>query len=151
MGSWHYLQWQPYSQMTTNKTVSKLKLCHYCKKAGQGFTVVRGWKRNRSKEMILRPKTRNIRHLNHLHHVLIAKKQTTFQKNVGAVPMPLIDPNDWNRNTQQTLEMRGKNKEIWPTQVHYQFSKTLLNYKSHNSGGQITYQWVDTLYLTHPP
>ena len=40
--------------------------------------------------MTLRSKTRNLRHLNHMQHVLIANEQIIFQKNVGVFPMPLI-------------------------------------------------------------
>ena len=61
--------------------------------------------------MILRPRTRKLRHLNHLHHVLIANEQTILQKNAGVVPMPLIDQNDSTRSIQQIIEMMGKNKE----------------------------------------
>ena len=61
--------------------------------------------------MILKSKTRNLRHLNHLHHVPIANEQTILQKNVEVVPMPQVDPNGSNRSIQQTIEVMGKNKE----------------------------------------
>ena len=43
--------------------------------------------------MIFQSKTQNLRHLNHLHHVLIANEKTILQKNVGIVSMQQIDPN----------------------------------------------------------
>ena len=61
--------------------------------------------------MILQSKTLNLQHLNLLHHVPIAGRQTILQKKVGVVPTPLIDPNASNRSIQQTIETMGKNKE----------------------------------------
>ena len=61
--------------------------------------------------MILPSKTRNLRHPDHLHTVLIANEQTILQKNVGVVPMQQTHPNGSNRSIQQTIEMMGKTKE----------------------------------------
>ena len=60
--------------------------------------------------MILRSKTRNPRQLNQLHHVFIANGQLMLQKNVGLIPMPLIDPNGSNRTIQKTTGMMFNNK-----------------------------------------
>ena len=62
--------------------------------------------------MSFRFKTQNLRHLNHLHPVLIANEQITLQKNVRAVPMPLIDQKGSNRIFQQTIKLMGKTEEI---------------------------------------
>ena len=75
--------------------------------------------------MILRTKTRNFRHLDHLHPVFLANEQIILQKNAGAVSMPLIDPNGSNKIIQQTIKKMGKNKEIWPIQDPYRSLKTL--------------------------
>ena len=114
-------------QMTINKTLNKLKLYATFVKnqATLSEIVVKRWERNKSKEMILQPKTRNLRHLNHLHHVLIVNEQTIVRKNVGVVPMRQIDPNGSNRSIQLVMEMMGKNKETCPTQDLHQFSKFL--------------------------
>ena len=77
--------------------------------------------------MIFPSKTRNHRHPDHLHPVLIANEQTIFQKNVSVVPMQQIDPKASkasNRSIHPTIEMMGETKEIRPTQDHHQFSKT---------------------------
>ena len=62
--------------------------------------------------MTLPLKTRNLLHLNHLHHVLIAKGQIILHKNVGAVPMLLIGPNGSSRIFRQAIEKMGINKEM---------------------------------------
>ena len=112
--------------MTTNKTPNKLKSYAIIVKIQATFleNVVRGWKRNRSKETIVRPRTRNLRNLNHLHPVLNANEQLTLQKTVGVVPTPLMDPNGLNRIIQHEITMIGKNKETWPIQAFYHFWKT---------------------------
>ena len=100
--------------MTNNKPLNKLKL-HATSVKNQATLsdiAVKGWWKNKSKEMIHQSKTRNPRHLNHLHHGFIANGQTILQKNVGVVPMQQIDPNGSNRSIQQTTEKMGKNKEI---------------------------------------
>ena len=61
--------------------------------------------------MILPSKTQNLRHLTHLHHVLIANGQTILHKKVGVVPMPLTDPNDSNREYPADNRNDGKNKK----------------------------------------
>ena len=62
--------------------------------------------------MILRSKTRNLSHLDHLHTVVIATEKIMLQKNAGAVPMPLGNLNRPKRIIQQKIRMRCKNKEI---------------------------------------
>ena len=62
--------------------------------------------------MILRSKTRNLRHRNHLHHLFIANGQNIFQKNVGVVPMPLRDPNGFK------LEYPADNRNDGQDQVN---------------------------------
>ena len=87
-------------------------VCHYCKNQATLLeSVVKGWKRNRSKEMIPRSKTKNLWHLNHLHPVLVTNEKNHPPENVAVFPMPLKDPNDSSRITQQTIEVMGKNKE----------------------------------------
>ena len=131
MGSWQYLKCQPYPQMINSTALSNLESYATVVKNQDILleSVVKGWKRNRGKEMILRFKTRNLRHLNHMHPVLIASEQIILYKNVGAVPMLLIDPNDSNRITRRTIEMTGKNKETWPIQDFHQFWETRYSRK----------------------
>ena len=138
MGSWQYPQWQPYPQTTTNKTLDKLKLCAFIVKNQATLLdlVVKGWERNKSKEMILQSKTQNLWHLNHLHYVFNANGLTILLKKVGAVPMPQIDPNGSNRSIQQTLRMTGKVKENWTTQDLHHFSNTF-------SAKKPRLQWAD--------
>ena len=96
------------NQQNTEQTKN---LCHYCKKAGHVIRVCRKkWKMNSSKEMILRFKTQNLRHLNHFQPVLIANEPIICQKNVGVVPVALVDPNGSSRIIQHTVAM-DKNKE----------------------------------------
>ena len=98
----------------------------FCKKLGHVIRDCRKrMKKEQEQEMILRPKTRNLRHLDHLHPVPIANGQIILHKDVGAVPMPLIDPNGSNEIIKQTIELMGKNNETWPIQDFYQFSKTI--------------------------
>ena len=100
--------------------------CHYCKSPGH---VIRDCRERLKKEqyqkMIVRPETRNLRHLNHLHPVLIANKQIILQKNVGAVAMRVINQKGSNKFIQQTTDMMGKKKEFRLIQNLYQFSETL--------------------------
>ena len=83
-----------------------------CKKLGHVIRDCRKrMKKEQEQEMILRPKTRNLQHLDHLHPLLIAKGHILLHKDVGAVPMPLIDPNGSNEIIKQTIQMMGKNNE----------------------------------------
>ena len=87
--------------------------------------------------MILRSKTRNLRHLNHTHNALVVNGQIILQKNVGVVPMPLIDQNGSNRSIQQTIEKMSKTRETWPIQNLQQFSKTLQTKKATTPMGRL--------------
>ena len=138
MWKWPYPQWQPYPQMIFNETLNKLKSYAIIVKNQATLLeiVVKGWKRNRSKEKFLQHKTQGLRHPDHLYPVLIANKQTILPKNAGAAPMPLIDPNGSNKIIQQTIEMLGKNKKIWPIQDPYRFLKALQTRKTR-------LQWAD--------
>ena len=74
-------KWQPKKNTEQTKIV-----CHYCKNQATLLEIVeKGWRTNRSKELILRPKAQNLRHLNQLHHVLNANGWIIPQKKVGAV------------------------------------------------------------------
>ena len=75
--------------------------------------------------MTLRPKTRNLQHLDHLHPVLFANEQIILRKNVGSVPRHLIQRNGSNKAIQRTVVMKGKDREFWPIQDLYQFPKDL--------------------------
>ena len=126
IGIYQCPQWRLYLQKIFNRTLNKLKSCAVTVK-NQALLLeiaVKRWKRNRSKEMTLRSKTRNLWHLDLLHPVVIANEQIILQKNAGVVPIPLIDPNGSNKTIQQTVGMKGKKKEIWTIQDPSQILKT---------------------------
>ena len=88
-------------------------LCHYCIKPGH---VIRSCCKRMKKEHEQR-KYRAIQNTKpstsrSFAPILIASEQLNLQKNVGAFPMPLIDPNGSNTIIQQTIGMMCKNKEI---------------------------------------
>ena len=114
--------------MTTNKTLNRPKpYAIIVKKPSHVIReiFIKGLRRDKGKEMTLPLKTQNLRHPNHLYHVLLANGQINLQKNVGTVPMLLIDPNGSSRIIQHTIEMMDMNKEMYTIQDPQQFSKTL--------------------------
>ena len=121
MGNWIYPKWQPYLQMIINRTLNKINSYAITVRNKATFLEIL---KNRSKEMILRSKTQKPWHLDHFHPILNANDQIIPQKNAGAVPKPLKDPNRLNGITQPKIEMMGKNKENRPIQDLYQFPKT---------------------------
>ena len=110
---------------------TKIVRHYYKKKPGHAIRdSIKGFKRNRSEKMTLRSKTENLQQLDHLHPVLIDNEQIILQRNAGAIPIPLIDPNGSNKTIQQTIGMKGKSKQFCPIQDLYQFSKTLQTTKA---------------------
>ena len=152
MGNYHYPQWQPYLQIIISKTLKKLNSYANDVKNQTTLlaTVVKAWKRKGAKKWSFLSKTQNIRHPDHLHLVFTANEQTNLQKKAGAVPMPLIVPNCSNSVIQQTIEMMGKNKEVWLIQDLYQFWKTLQIRKTTTTMGRLHIsETIRYLWPTH--
>ena len=73
--------------------------------------AVKGWKRNRNKEITFCSKERIRRHLGHFHPVFITNEQIVLQKSAETVLMPLIDKNGSNKTNQQTKQKKDRNEE----------------------------------------
>ena len=99
--------------------------------------------------MIRPPKTRNIRPLNHLHHVLFANEQIILQKNIGAVPMQQIDPNRSNRSIQWTAEMMARTRKLDPRRTFINFQKPFDLKKSQLQWAD--YTSVEQYVISEPP
>ena len=87
-------------------------VCHYCKKPGH---IIRDCRNRMKKEQEQRndPSIQNTKTSISRSFAPSSQCQLTNHppKNVGAVPMPLIDPNSSNRIIQLIIEIMGKKKE----------------------------------------
>ena len=88
-------------------------VCHYCTEPG---LVTRDCRKRMKKELEQKndPSIQNTRPSTSRSFAPCPHCQEKIfpQKNAGAVPMTLIDPNGSNSIIQQPIEIKGKNKEI---------------------------------------
>ena len=112
-------------------------VCHWCKNQATLLEiVVKGWKSNRSKEMILRSKTQNLRHLNILHPIFIANEQIFLQKMF-----------EWSQCRLQTQTVQpgspSRQSKWWARTRKLDPSRTFINPQKPFKLKKPRHQWAD--------
>ena len=128
--------------MTTSKTPNKLKSYAIIVKSQATLleSVEKGWKGNRSKETILRPRTRNLRNSNHLqpcpHCQRTNHPPEKYWSCLNAANRLKRFKQEYPADNQNHGQEQGNLTSTAPSSI----LKNSLNQKSHDSNGQITHQ-----------
>ena len=153
MGSWQYPQWQSYPQMTVNKTLNKQKSnANIVKKPGHLIRDCRKWMR-KEQEQRNDPSIQNAEPSTSKSFAPCPHCQRTNHppenswSGHNAANRPKRFKQDHPADNRNDGQEQGNLTHAGPSSI----LKNPLNWKSHDSNGQITHQVDNMLHLIHPP